>query len=175
MARAFILAEGPQGALEGLRAMRDRSTGFTVDLLGEAAVSEREAEAYAIRYLELIEVLADAAARWPRSEQLDSDDRGPIPVVNVSVKISALFSQIKAEAPDDSIEQLCERMRPLLRLAKARSVFVNFDMEMHSLKDLTIRLFKTLLEAEEFNDYPARGHRDAGVSAGHAGRRGAAD
>ena len=157
MARAFILAEGPQGALGELRAIRDRSTGFTVDLLGEAAVSEREAEAYAIRYLELIEVLADAAAQWPRSEHLDSDDRGPIPAVNVSVKISALFSQIKAEAPDDSIEQLCERLRPLLRLAKARSVFINFDMEMHSLKGLTLRLFKALLDAEEFNEYPYAG------------------
>ena len=128
-----------------------------MDLLGEAAVSEREAEAYAIRYLELIEVLADAAATWPRSEHLDSDDRGPIPAVNVSVKISALFSQIKAEAPDDSIEQLCERLRPLLRLAKARNVFINFDMEMHSLKGLTLRLFKALLDEEEFNDYPHAG------------------
>ena len=94
---------------------------------------------------------------WPRSEHLDSDDRGPIPAVNVSVKISALFSQIKAEAPDDSIEQLCERLRPLLRLAKARNVFINFDMEMHSLKDLTLRLFKALLDEEEFNDYPHAG------------------
>jgi RHH-type proline utilization regulon transcriptional repressor/proline dehydrogenase/delta 1-pyrroline-5-carboxylate dehydrogenase len=128
MARAFILAEGPEGALGELRAMRDRSTAFTVDLLGEAAVSEHEAETYAIRYLELIEVLADAAATWLRSEHLDSDDRGPIPAVNVSVKISALFSQIKAEAPEDSIERLCGRLRPLLRRAKARNVFVNFDM-----------------------------------------------
>ena len=96
-------------------------------------------------------------AKWPRSEHLDSDDRGPIPAVNVSVKISALFSQIKAEAPNDSIEQLCERLRPLLRLAKARSVFINFDMEMHSLKGLTLRLFKALLDEEEFNDYPHAG------------------
>jgi RHH-type transcriptional regulator, proline utilization regulon repressor / proline dehydrogenase / delta 1-pyrroline-5-carboxylate dehydrogenase len=159
MARAFILAEGPKNALAELRAMRDRSTAFTVDLLGEAAVSEREAEAYAIRYLELIEVLANAAATWPRSEHLDSDDRGPIPVVNVSVKISALFSQIKAEAPEESIERLCERLRPLLRRAKARNVFINFDMEMHSLKDLTLRLFKALLEEEEFTDY-----RHAGIA-----------
>ena len=63
MARAFILAEAPQGALGEFRAMRDRCTGFTVDLLGEAAVSEREAEAYGIRYLELIEVLANAAGK----------------------------------------------------------------------------------------------------------------
>ena len=153
MARAFILAEGPEDALAELRAMRDRSTAFTVDLLGEAAVSEHEAETYAIRYLELIEVLADAAATWPRSEHLDSDDRGPIPAVNVSVKISALFSQIKAEAPEDSIERLCDRLRPLLRRAKARNVFINLDMEMHWLKDLTLRLFKALLDEEEFSDY----------------------
>ena len=159
MARAFILAEGPEDALAKLRAMRDRSTAFTVDLLGEAAVSEREAEAYALRYLELIEVLADAAAKWPRSEHLDSDDRGPIPAVNVSVKISALFSQIKAEAPEDSIERLCDRLRPLLRRAKARNVFINFDMEMHWLKDLTLRLFKALLDEEEFSDY-----RHAGIA-----------
>ncbi len=157
MARAFILADGPEGALAELRAMRDRSTAFTVDLLGEAAVSEHEAETYAIRYLELIEVLADAAATWPRSEHLDSDDRGPIPAVNVSVKISALFSQIKAEAPEDSIERLCGRLRPLLRRAKARNVFINFDMEMHWLKDLTLRLFKALLD--EVTDY-----RHAGIA-----------
>jgi RHH-type proline utilization regulon transcriptional repressor/proline dehydrogenase/delta 1-pyrroline-5-carboxylate dehydrogenase len=159
MARAFILAEGPEGALGELRAMRDRSTAFTVDLLGEAAVSEHEAETYAIRYLELIEVLADAAATWLRSEHLDSDDRGPIPAVNVSVKISALFSQIKAQAPEDSIERLCGRLRPLLRRAKARNVFINFDMEMHWLKDLTLRLFKALLDEEEFTDY-----RHAGIA-----------
>ncbi|MGB8466118.1 MAG: proline dehydrogenase family protein [Terrimicrobiaceae bacterium] len=153
MAHAFILAERPESALAALRAMRDRSLAFTVDLLGEAAVSEREAGAYAARYLELIEILASSSAAWPRSEHLDGDDRGPIPAVNVSVKISALYSQIKAEAPGDSIEKLGDRLRPLLRCAKARNVFVNFDMEMHWLKDLTLSLFETLLDEKEFRDY----------------------
>ena len=139
MARAFILAERPEAALDKLQAMRDRSIGFTVDLLGETAVSEREAEAYGRRYFELINVLADAAASWARSENLDSNDRGELPAVNVSVKISALYSQIKPEAPEDGIERLCERLRPLLRSAKERNVFVNFDMEVHSLKNLTLR------------------------------------
>ena len=157
MARAFILAEGPQRALGELRAMRDRSTGFTVDLLGEAAVSEREAEAYATRYLELIEVLADAASKWPRSEHLDSDDRGPIPAVNVSVKDlgvvfpdknrgagrqhrTALRPTAPAAAPRKGAERLCQ-----LRHGDAFA------------EGLTLRLFKALLDAEEFNDYPHAG------------------
>lgn len=154
MARAFILARNPDEAIPYLRAMRDRSTAFTVDLLGEAVLSEREAEVYAARYLELIKALANAAAAWPKVQYLDSDDRGPIPAVNISVKISALFSQIKPEAPQYSIEKLGKRLRPLLRLAKARHVFINLDMEMHSLKDLTLSLFRSLLDEEEFRDYP---------------------
>ena len=154
MARAFILARNPDEAIPYLRAMRDRSTAFTVDLLGEAVLSEREAETYAARYLELIEALANAAAAWPKVQDLDSNDRGAIPAVNVSVKISALFSQIKPEAPQYSIEELGKRLRPLLRLAKARHVFINLDMEMHSLKGLTLSLFRSLLDEEEFRDYP---------------------
>ena len=154
MARSFILAEAPEQAFAGLRAMREHSVAFTVDLLGEAALSEREAETYYNRYLDLIEVLADAAAEWPPSEHLDRDDRGPIPAVNISVKISALFSQIKPEALDYSLEQLGHRMRPMLRRAQARNAFINFDMESQSLKDLTLRLFKTLLNEEEFRNYP---------------------
>ena len=154
IARSFILAERPENALAALRAMRDRSTAFTVDLLGEAAVSEKEAEAYAARYLELIQVLANAAKAWPSCERIDSDDRGPLPAVNISVKVSALYSQIKPEAPEHAIAQLQDRLRPLLHLAKARNIFINFDMELHSFKDLTMRLFTTLLSEAEFADYP---------------------
>ena len=154
IARSFILARDPTEAVPRLRAMRDRSTAFTVDLLGETVLSEREAEDYASRYLDLVKVLANAAGAWPVVPKLDRDDRGALPAVNISVKVSALFSQIKPEAPGDSIEQLGRRLRPLLRLAMARHVFINLDMEMHSLKELTLRLFMSLFAEEEFRHYP---------------------
>ena len=154
IARSFILARNPTEAVPRLRAMRDRSTAFTVDLLGETVLSEREAEEYTARYLDLVNILANAAAAWPVIPKLDRDDRGAIPAVNISVKVSALFSQIKPEAPGYSIEQLARRLRPLLRLAMARRVFINLDMEMHSLKELTLRLFMSLLNEEEFRHYP---------------------
>jgi RHH-type transcriptional regulator, proline utilization regulon repressor / proline dehydrogenase / delta 1-pyrroline-5-carboxylate dehydrogenase len=154
IARSFILARDPREALPRLRAMRDRSTAFTVDLLGETVLSEPEADEYAARYLELVDVLANAAAAWPTVPKLDHDDRGAIPAVNISVKVSALFSQIKPEASGYSIDYLARRLRPLLRLAMARHVFINLDMEMHSLKELTLRLFMSLLSEEEFRHYP---------------------
>ena len=150
MANNFILAPDADAAAAKLRRMRGKRLAFTADILGETVLSEREADQYQQRYLRLIERLAEASEAWPRIELLDADDRGPIPRVNVSVKISALYSQIQAPAPEDAIRHLGERLRPILRLARDRGVFINFDMEHYALKDLTLELFKRLLGEEEF-------------------------
>jgi RHH-type proline utilization regulon transcriptional repressor/proline dehydrogenase/delta 1-pyrroline-5-carboxylate dehydrogenase len=145
MASNFIIAPDAAAAIPRLRRMRDRRLTFTADILGETVLSEKEAGQYQQRYLRLIEDLADASRSWPDVEQLDSDGRGPIPKINVSVKVSALYSQIHPAAPEDAIEHLSIRLRPILHLAKERGVFINFDMEHYRLKDLTIELFKRML------------------------------
>ena len=157
MAETFILAEDARGALRELRRMRERPLAFTVDILGETAVSEREAEDYQRRYMELIETLAAEAAAWPAVERLDSDAHGSLPKVNVSVKISAVYSQIAPADPRGSIERLAERLRPLLLRAKELGVFINFDMEHYALKNLTIELFKHLLDDPGLRDYQHAG------------------
>lgn len=157
LAHTFILAPSAADAIPKLRAMRQWPIAFTADILGETAVSESEAESYQARYLELIDTLADEAQRWPIVEQIDCDDRGPIPKANVSVKISALYSQIRATDPEGALARLADRMRPLLRRAMQRGVFLNFDMEQRALKDLTFELFKRLLDEAEFRDYAHAG------------------
>lgn len=154
MARTFILADNGAKAVPALREMRGWPLAFTVDILGETAVSEAEADQYQARYLELIESLAREAGQWPRVEQIDCDDRGEIPRVNISVKISALYSQIHPADPEGAIAHLSTRLRPLLRAARERGVFINFDMESATLKDLTLELFKRLLDEPDLRDYP---------------------
>ncbi len=139
MARNFILAETPEKALPKLRKMRAQGLESTVDLLGEVAVSERESGEYAARYLELIDTLAVEMGRWKTATE-----------PNVSVKISALFSRIHPEDPEGAIESLSPRLHPLLHRANECGVFVNFDMEMHRLKDLTLSLFRHLLDEPDF-------------------------
>ncbi len=153
MARTFILARNGAEAVPALRKMRSWPLAFTVDILGETAVSEVEAGQYQARYLELIESLAREAKDWPRVEQIDCDDRGDIPRVNISVKVSALNPQILPTDPEGAIERLSDRLRPLLLAAKQRGVFINFDMESTALKDLTFDLFRRLLDEPEFRDY----------------------
>lgn len=158
MAQSFVAGEDGNDALPRIKKMRKSGLGFTIDLLGESTVSEAEADDYARRYTELIDQLADAAEKWPEDPILDRDHLGAIPKVNVSVKVSALFSQIDPVDQQGSIAGISARLVPILRKAKARGVFVNLDMEQYETKELTLALFRSILESPEFADW-----NDAGV------------
>src|SRR5439155_7182141 len=55
MARRFIAGSNLQEALDVIAQMRRQSLAFTIDLLGEATITEPEAEAYQRQYFEPIE------------------------------------------------------------------------------------------------------------------------
>src|SRR4029450_7874243 len=55
MARQFIAGRNPTDIMQPFRKRRAQKIGFTVDLLGEAVVSETETDQYAARYLDLLE------------------------------------------------------------------------------------------------------------------------
>src|SRR5205085_813511 len=86
MARQFIAGRNPDDVMKMLRKRRKQGIGFTVDLLGEAVVSEEEAEEYAARCLALLEGLAEQTRGWSDSLGQNAE---LFPIVNMSVKISA--------------------------------------------------------------------------------------
>jgi RHH-type transcriptional regulator, proline utilization regulon repressor / proline dehydrogenase / delta 1-pyrroline-5-carboxylate dehydrogenase len=153
MARMFITGENAEDALPVLRKARENSLCFTVDILGEATLSEKEAIEYQSRYVDLINWLCKDSAKWPDIVQIDSDEQGPIPKVNISVKLTALYSQVSDKAWDDTVKILKERLRPIFSLARERQAFVNVDMEQYRYKDLTLQVFQELLLEPEFKDY----------------------
>ncbi len=157
LARQFMLGNDEQEIVVTLRKLHDQDIAFTVDVLGEAVVSEPEADEYAARYLRLIELLARETAKWSRVCKSKLSARGPVPLLNVSVKISAIYSQVHPADPDTAIEKLSTRLRPILRRAKELGAFINFDMESYALKNLTLRLFKAIFTEPEFASQPACG------------------
>lgn len=153
MAKLFITGENADEALPVLKKGRKNKICFTVDILGEATLSEKEALDYQSRYLQLIDWLAKDAAKWEEIPQIDRDHEGAIPKVNVSVKLSALYSQINDKAWDHTKAILKERIRPILRAAMERNVFINLDMEHYAVKHLTLETYKELLLEPEFKSY----------------------
>ncbi|MEX2026885.1 MAG: L-glutamate gamma-semialdehyde dehydrogenase, partial [Pirellulaceae bacterium] len=95
-ARRFIAGEKTGQVVSAARHQWDLRRGFTLDILGEAVISEKEADEHFRAYLELLAAVAPQVARWPADPLLDVDDRGAIPRVNLSNRLSALDSQIAA-------------------------------------------------------------------------------
>src|SRR5438309_2163221 len=154
MARQFIAGKNPDDVMKTLRKRRQQNIGFTVDLLGEAVVSETEADTYAARCLELLEHLACETRGWTDPLGTNSE---LFPVVNLSVKISALYSQMNPADPADAVAHLAPKLRPILRRARELGAFINFDMESYAHKNTTLDLFKTLCTEAEFRDWPHAG------------------
>jgi RHH-type transcriptional regulator, proline utilization regulon repressor / proline dehydrogenase / delta 1-pyrroline-5-carboxylate dehydrogenase len=154
MARRFIAGSTVEEALQSVSEMRKQNLTFTIDLLGEATITESEADHVQKQYLDLVNGLSPRINRWPEIPLLDRDDRGPIPRVNVSVKLSALFSQFDPIDPEGTTRSVCNRLRPILQAAKKHNAFVNFDMEQYSFKDTTLHIFRSILEEPEFRDWP---------------------
>ena len=76
--------------------LRRQRIAFTADLLGEAVISEAEADAYQQTCLDLIRGLAGPLAAEPEIPQIDRDDRGPIPRANLSLKLTSLTARFDA-------------------------------------------------------------------------------
>jgi len=112
-----------------------------------------------------LEGLAREANDWPENRLIDRDHGEPIPRVNVSIKLSSLYSQFDPIDPARASSAVRERLRPILRLAQRRWGFVNIDMESHALKDLTLRIFKEVFDEPEFRDlFPVRAEMNAAVA-----------
>jgi RHH-type transcriptional regulator, proline utilization regulon repressor / proline dehydrogenase / delta 1-pyrroline-5-carboxylate dehydrogenase len=154
MARQFIAGRNPDDVMKMLLKRRKERIGFTVDLLGEAVVSEQETNEYAARCYALLDGLAEQTRGWtdPLGQNTEL-----FPVVNVSVKISALYSQMNPADPEDAIAHLAPKLRPILRRAREVGAFVNFDMESYAHKNTTLELFRTLFAEPEFRDWPHAG------------------
>jgi RHH-type proline utilization regulon transcriptional repressor/proline dehydrogenase/delta 1-pyrroline-5-carboxylate dehydrogenase len=156
--KQFIAGATPEEAIPVLTSLRSQGMAFTADLLGEAVVSEKEAERYLERYLELFDALDKVQKEWDPLDVEPGDlDWGCVPKINVSVKPSAMYSQMNARAFDYSVSRAKERLRPILRQAVGMNAHVCVDMEHNDLKNLTLAIYRSLLEEPEFKDYPHTG------------------
>jgi len=153
-ARRFIAGGNPTEAAHAALAQRRHRRGFTLDLLGEAVTSEAEADAYAAAYAQLLRELPAVAAGWPADPLVDDGPAGPLPRVNVSLKLSALDSQFDAIDPRGTTDRVLARLRPIWRLARANGAQVHVDMESHATKDLSLAIFRAIAMEDEFRDWP---------------------
>jgi proline dehydrogenase len=157
MAHRFIVGETPSAALGVLRQLWERGVASSVDLLGEATVTEAEGDQYAARCAEALEQLARAARGWPARPILERDRSGPVPRANVSVKVSALTPLLRPDAPELGQRDAARRLRPLLTLARTLGAHIHVDMESLDSRQAVLDLLLDLLSESQFADGPSVG------------------
>ncbi len=150
LAHKYISGENIKQVIKTVERLRKEKMAFTIDLLGEAVITEVEAQSYLERYLELMQQLVEASKNWPAIPAIDEADGEPIPKVQVSVKLTAFYSQFDPLDAKGSEERVSDRIRILLRRAKELGAAVHFDMEQYGYKDITLSILKKLLLEEEF-------------------------
>jgi RHH-type proline utilization regulon transcriptional repressor/proline dehydrogenase/delta 1-pyrroline-5-carboxylate dehydrogenase len=154
MASIFICGRDGKSAFPNLRRIWGEGARFTVDILGEAVVSDREADDCTAKYLELLDFLAAATRSWKVEGPLAA---GEPPFVNVSVKISALCARVQASDPEASIATIMRRLKRITAHAGQLGASINLDMEHYGLKELTLELFKQLSNEVEPKNSPFHG------------------
>jgi proline dehydrogenase len=157
VAGRFIVGASVADAVPTLRRLWERNIAATVDLLGEATVTHAEGQAYADRCDEALLALAAASADWPRRPLLERDAIGPLPRVNLSVKVTALTPLVRAEAPDRAREDAARHLRRLLRRARDLGAHLHVDMESMDSRELVLELVLDLLDEPEFAGGPSVG------------------
>ncbi|MFC2087527.1 bifunctional proline dehydrogenase/L-glutamate gamma-semialdehyde dehydrogenase, partial [Bacteroidota bacterium] len=151
MARRFIAGESIELARKTIKELGDSNRDVTLDRLGELVVSEKEAD----RYLEgVLELIRGFSLHYKKGGKNASG----IYRANVSVKVSALCSQLKPEAFEYTYQKIGPRLKKILLEAKENHVFINIDAEHYHYRDVIFRVYKKLmLETEELKDYDQTG------------------
>lgn len=136
MARNFLVEETPRALSGVLKTLAAVPAGVTLDAVGEAVLTEAEADAYRDRVL------------W----QLAQDWREQKP--HLSIKLTALTSGFDPLDPVGTRRRIYARLAPILETAATGGATITVDMEHRELKDQIVALFLDMVA--DFGD--ARWH-----------------
>ncbi|CAN0595926.1 unnamed protein product, partial [Ectocarpus sp. 12 AP-2014] len=115
---AFVLGQTIDEALERGRSQQDSGYTFSYDMLGEAALTERDAQAFFDAYADAIKRLA---------KECRSSDTRQNP--GISIKLSALHPRYELGQRDRVLRELVDRAGRLARMACAAGMGLNIDAE----------------------------------------------
>lgn len=151
MAKRFIAGESIATAHDTIGYLRRTKREATLDQLGELVVSQKEADEYFEKVLQLIHGLKH---HIPKGQK----NKAGILNAHVSIKVSALSHDFRPEAFDATFSKVAPRLKRILQEAEREEVFINVDAEHYQYRDLVLAIYrKVLLETPELKNYDQTG------------------
>ncbi|WP_244201386.1 bifunctional proline dehydrogenase/L-glutamate gamma-semialdehyde dehydrogenase PutA [Paraburkholderia rhynchosiae] len=121
---------------EAIGAAKGRESGgyrYSYDMLGEAALTDEDAQAYFESYRHAIEAIGQ-----------DAKGRGPIDGPGVSVKISGLHPRYELAQRERVLVELYPRLLQLAELGKKYGIGFHLDQEESARFELTLEMLERL-------------------------------
>ena len=159
VALQFIVGSEVDTTVGKLHELREKDGfAFTLDVLGEETVSEKEVNSYIQSYLRLLAALSEAQRNWKSLGEGNSKlDWGSAPKVNISVKPSALYSRANPDHFEDTVEHMLEQLKRIYRSVVELGAFMCIDAETRRYREVTFELYRRLRIDSEFRGYPHLG------------------
>ena len=152
--RKFMGGSTIHAAANTIKRLKHSGMSCSLDILGEASISEKEADMYQSAYLEMIPEMSIQMKQWTGSEKIDRLHGRDTPRLNVSLKLSSLYSQIDPVNIKGSVDAIKYRLYPILECARDNHAFVMLDMEQYDFKNIILQTFLAILEEPVFKDWP---------------------
>ena len=132
----FVTGETIDEALQRARAMEAQGFRYSYDMLGEAALTEQDAQRYLQSYENAIHAIGQAAK-----------GQGVIDGPGISIKLSALHPRYSRAQHQRVMDELFPRVLKLTELARHYDIGLNIDAEEADRLDISLDLLEALCHA----------------------------
>ena len=146
LGRQFVMGESIGTAIERSKLNEARGYTHSFDMLGEAALTNDDAERFFLSYRHAIEVIGRV-----------SRGRGVVSGPGISVKLSALHPRYTRIKKDRVLDELFPKLLTLAKLAREYDISLNIDAEEADRLDLSLDLLELLVKSPETADWNGLG------------------
>ncbi|MEW5289899.1 trifunctional transcriptional regulator/proline dehydrogenase/L-glutamate gamma-semialdehyde dehydrogenase [Erwinia papayae] len=133
MGEQFVTGETIAEALANARKLEEKGFRYSYDMLGEAALTARDAEAYLLSYQQAIHAIGKA-----------SNGRGIYEGPGISIKLSALHPRYSRGQYERVMNELWPVLKSLTLLARSYDIGINIDAEEADRLELSLDLLEKL-------------------------------
>ncbi|MDQ7077798.1 MAG: bifunctional proline dehydrogenase/L-glutamate gamma-semialdehyde dehydrogenase PutA [Robiginitomaculum sp.] len=143
----FVLGHDIQAACAKARHHEKAGYGFSYDMLGEAALTDRDAEQYFRAYTQAVRHLASIAGNYTFAMQRPS----------ISIKLSALHPRYEYTQADRCVPPLVSKLITLAQIAKEGGIGITIDAEEADRLEVSLMVLEALLMAPELSGWDGLG------------------
>ena len=146
MGQQFVAGVSIQAATQHAKAQEQRGYRYSYDMLGEAAMTDQDAQRYLDAYAQAIDHIGRTAV-----------GNNAIERAGISIKLSALHPRYQRAQRQRVITELYPRLFGLVRRAKAYGIGINIDAEESERLEISLDLLERLCFEPELAGYDGIG------------------